>query len=191
MKEALKGPIKAAISTAFVVGVLVFLLNPPSMSGAARLGVTIVGAVVIVLLTAFATVSLTGRDSLSEEEAERQIQRAEELARRPPPETEPSYFDELVSDAMDRLPAEFRQVLERVPVVISYLGAEHHAYGHYFGGTVVRDNYAHRIVLYRDTLERDFGHDPDLLEAQVERTLRHELAHHLGWHEQGVRELGL
>jgi hypothetical protein len=25
----------------------------------------------------------------------------------------------------------------------------------------------------------------------VERTLRHELAHHLGWHEGGVRDLGL
>jgi hypothetical protein len=25
----------------------------------------------------------------------------------------------------------------------------------------------------------------------VERTLRHELAHHLGWRERGVRDLGL
>ena len=46
-------------------------------------------------------------------------------------------------------------------------------------------------MLYQDTLERDFGWDPDVLEAQVERTLRHELAHHLGWRERGVRELGL
>ena len=68
---------------------------------------------------------------------------------------------------------------------------ENRAYGHYFGDTVARDDYPDRIVLYQDTLERDFGHDPDLLRAQVERTLRHELAHHLGWHEQGVRELGL
>ena len=34
-------------------------------------------------------------------------------------------------------------------------------------------------------------HDPDLLRAQVTRTLRHELAHHLGWDEKGVRGLGL
>ena len=47
------------------------------------------------------------------------------------------------------------------------------------------------ITIYRGPLERDFGHDPELLRAQVERTLRHELAHHLGWHEQGVRDLGL
>jgi len=46
-------------------------------------------------------------------------------------------------------------------------------------------------VIYRDTLERDFGHDPVLLAAEVERTLRHELAHHLGWDEGGVSGLGL
>ena len=76
-------------------------------------------------------------------------------------------------------------------MVVSQLGAEYRAYGHYFGDTVARDDYPHRIVLYQDTLERDFGWDRDLLRAQVERTLRHELAHHLGWNEPGVRDLGL
>jgi predicted Zn-dependent protease with MMP-like domain len=56
---------------------------------------------------------------------------------------------------------------------------------------VARDSYPDRIVIYQDTLERDFGHDPDLLRAQVERTVRHEVAHHLGWDERGVRGLGL
>ena len=46
-------------------------------------------------------------------------------------------------------------------------------------------------MIYRDTLERDFGHDRDLLARQVEQTLRHELAHHLGWDEGGVGGLGL
>ena len=35
------------------------------------------------------------------------------------------------------------------------------------------------------------GHDADELRAQVTRTVRHELAHHLGADELGVRELGL
>jgi predicted Zn-dependent protease with MMP-like domain len=30
-----------------------------------------------------------------------------------------------------------------------------------------------------------------LLREQVEQTVRHELAHHLGWDEPGVRGLGL
>jgi predicted Zn-dependent protease with MMP-like domain len=104
------------------------------------------------------------------------------------PETE---FESLVADAIDRLPEEFQRVLAEVPVVISDHGTEAHAYGEYYGDGVARDRYEDRIVIYQDTLERDFGHDRELLAGQVERTLRHELAHHLGWGEQGVGELGL
>ncbi len=100
-------------------------------------------------------------------------------------------FEALVADAIDALPEEFQKVLAGVAVVVSDLGAQHHAYGHYFGDGVARDRYEDRIVIYRDTLERDFGHDRALLAGQVERTLRHELAHHLGWNERGVGGLGL
>lgn len=100
-------------------------------------------------------------------------------------------FEALVADAIDALPEEFQRVLEKVAVVVSDRGAEARAYGHYFGDGVARDRYEDRIVIYRDTLERDFGHDPTLLAEQVERTLRHELAHHLGWDEHGVGGLGL
>lgn len=100
-------------------------------------------------------------------------------------------FESLVVDAIDRLPAEFQEVLEKVPVVVSELGAEARAYGQYFGDGIAREQYEDRIVIYRDTLERDFGHDRRLLAEQVERTLRHELAHHLGWDEGGVGGLGL
>lgn len=100
-------------------------------------------------------------------------------------------FEALVVDAIDALPEEFQQLLESVAVVVSDRGAEVHAYGQYSGDGVARDRYEDRIVIYRDTLERDFGHDRDLLARQVERTLRHELAHHLGWNERGVGDLGL
>ena len=100
-------------------------------------------------------------------------------------------FETLVADALDALPDEFQKVLENVAVVISDLGAEARAYGQYFGDGVARERYEDRIVIYRDTLERDFGHDRELLARQVERTLRHELAHHLGWNERGVGGLGL
>jgi len=100
-------------------------------------------------------------------------------------------FEELVVDAIDRLPEEFQRVLAKIAVVVSELGTEVRAYGEYFGDGIARDGFEDRIVIYRDTLERDFGHDRALLAAQVERTLRHELAHHLGWGEGGVRGLGL
>lgn len=106
-------------------------------------------------------------------------------------QTEPDDFESLVADAIDALPEEFQEVLESVPVVVSDLGAQERAYGQYFGDGIARDRYEDRIVIYRDTLERDFGHDRKLLAAQVERTLRHELAHHLGWGEGGVAGLGL
>jgi predicted Zn-dependent protease with MMP-like domain len=104
---------------------------------------------------------------------------------------EPEEFESLVADAIDRLPEEFQRVLAGVAVVVSDLGTEVHAYGQYYGDGVAQDRYEDRIVIYRDTLERDFGHDPELLARQVEQTLRHELAHHLGWDEDGVGGLGL
>jgi predicted Zn-dependent protease with MMP-like domain len=106
-------------------------------------------------------------------------------------EPELDQFEALVADAIDALPDEFQKLLENVPVVVSGHGAEAGAYGHYFGDGVARERYEDRIVIYRDTLERDFGHDRELLARQVERTLRHELAHHLGWNERGVGGLGL
>jgi predicted Zn-dependent protease with MMP-like domain len=108
------------------------------------------------------------------------------------PDDEPvDEFEAMVADAIDRLPEEFQAVLEKVPVVVSELGTEEKAYGQYFGDGIARDMYEDKIVIYRDTLERDFGHDRNLLARQVDRTLRHELAHHLGWDESGVGGLGL
>jgi predicted Zn-dependent protease with MMP-like domain len=108
------------------------------------------------------------------------------------PDDEPlDEFEALVADSIDRLPEEFQAVLEKVPVVVSELGTEAHAYGQYFGDGIARDTYEDRIVIYRDTLERDFGHDRGMLAREVDRTLRHELAHHLGWDEGGVGGLGL
>lgn len=106
-------------------------------------------------------------------------------------EREDDEFDALVAAAIDRLPAQFREMLENVAVVVSELGEDAAAYGEYFGDGVAGDSFEDRIVIYRDTLERDFGHDPATLSRQVEQTLRHELAHHLGFPERGVEDLGL
>ena len=119
----------------------------------------LVGAVAIILITAWATVALIGEE-IPEPEFRRLVDRSEALASLPPPDQPPSEFDELVMEALDDLPEEFRELLERTPVVVSGRGHEHRAYGHYIGGTVARDSYPDRIVIYQDTLERDFGHDP-------------------------------
>jgi predicted Zn-dependent protease with MMP-like domain len=140
----------------------------------------------------------------SEEEFERIVRRSERLAREgtaaEPEEADflaldpldDRDFEELVREALDDLPDLLQRALERnVAVVISDGGRKARAYGLYQGDGVARDNVPDRIVIFRDTLRRDFGHDPDLLRDQVTRTVRHELAHHLGADELGVRELGL
>jgi predicted Zn-dependent protease with MMP-like domain len=100
-------------------------------------------------------------------------------------------FGEILRSAIEELPLEFHRALEHVAVVVSDDGHRRRAYGLYQGDTVARDYFHDRIVIFRDTLLRDFGHDAELLRAQITRTLRHELAHHLGWDEKGVRGLGL
>ena len=190
MRETLGPPLRAAATTAFIAGLAVLLLNPPSFAGLHDLLVLLVGAVAFVWVTAWATVALIGKE-MPEAEFRRLVDRSEALALLPPPDRPPSEFDELVMQALDDLPEQFRELLGRTPVVVSSRGHEHHAYGQYVGGTIARDTYPDRIVIYQDTLERDFGHDPELLRAQVERTVRHELGHHLGWDERGVRGLGL
>ena len=133
------------------------------------------------------------------------VVRAEELARAgtaaEPDETDfldldpydDEDFEELVRDALDELPDLLRALVENhnVAVVISDGGRRRGAYGLYHGDGATRDDVPDRIVVYRDTLRRDFGHDPELLRDQVVRTVRHELAHHVGFDELGVQGLGL
>jgi predicted Zn-dependent protease with MMP-like domain len=189
--DILRGPVKAGLAALFVVGLVLLFFNPPSLSGAEGMAFLAGGAILLMFGTAWASVALTGRDAMPEHEFERLVRRSEELAADPDLRSTTNEFDLLVADAIDALPRDFQRLLDDTPVVVSQLGAEHRAYGHYFGDTVARDDYPDRIVLYQDTLERDFGWDRDVLRAQVERTLRHELAHHLGWNEPGVRDLGL
>jgi predicted Zn-dependent protease with MMP-like domain len=141
----------------------------------------------------------------AEEDFERVVLRAERLAREgtaaEPEETEfldldpydDDDFEELVKDALDDLPDLLARLIENhnVAVVISDGGRRRGAYGLYHGDGATRDDVPDRIVIYRDTLRRDFGHHPELLRAQVTQTVRHELAHHVGFDELGVRRLGL
>ncbi len=169
------------------------------------------GAVILGGAVVFAMVRLAGwRDPESEADFDALVERAERLAaagswgdsedyESDDDEEDDGLFDPyseedfkaLVRAAIDDLPLDFHRALEHVAVVVDDGGRRQRAYGLYQGDTVARDYFHDRIVIFRDTLLRDFGHDPELLKAQVTRTVRHELAHHLGWDENGVRGLGL
>jgi predicted Zn-dependent protease with MMP-like domain len=165
------------------------------------------GAIVVVVLAggvAFVAVHLAGwRDPESEDEFEELVRHSEELAREglavDPDEAEfmeldpldDGDFEELVRDALDDLPDLLRNALTHVAVVISDGGRARGAYGLYQGDGATRNNAHDRIVIFRDTIRRDFGHNPDLLREQVTKTVRHELAHHVGFDELGVSRLDL
>lgn len=166
------------------------------------LGVIVVAA--IAGAVAFVAVRLANwHDPESEVEFDELIRHSEELAREglvvDPDEAEfmaldplnDEDFEELVRDALDDLPDLLRNALAHVAVVISDGGRARGAYGLYQGATVARDDVHDRIVIFRDTIRRDFGHDPDLLREQVTKTVRHELAHHVGFDELGVSRLDL
>ncbi len=190
MREAFGGPLRAAGLTAFIAGCAWLLLDPPSSAGISGTLIIIAAAGLIIFAMGLVTVMMIGEE-MPEAEFRRIVDRSDRLAMLPPPDRVPSEFDELVIDALDELPPEFLEVLHDTPVTVSNQGHVHHAYGQYIGGTIARDVYPDHIVIYEDTLTRDFGHDPRLLRAQVQRTVRHEVAHHLGWDERGVRGLGL
>ncbi len=180
MREPTPRRIIFASTVSLCIGVLLIsILNglPPEYpmrliqgAMAAAGGIAVAG-----LAVAFVTTRLADyRDPSDEEDFEELVRRSERLAREnlaaEPDESDfmqldpynPRDFEELVRDALDDLPDMLRRALER--------------------------NVA---VIIRDTLLRDFGHDAEELRAQVLRTVRHELAHHLGADELGVRDLGL
>ena len=166
------------------------------------LGVVVAAA--LMGAVAFVAVRMAGwRDPESESEFEEIVRNSEELAREglavAPDESDfmerdpldDHDFEELVRDALDDLPDLLHNALSHVAVVISDGGRRRGAYGLYQGDGATRDNAHDRIVIFRDTLRRDFGHDADLLRDQVTRTVRHELAHHVGFDELGVSRLDL
>lgn len=188
-----------AIVTAFRGLSLVFPIRLVQVMACSAVVVAVLGGVVA---------QITGRlsdyrEPADEEEFERLLRNSERLAEErlavDPDEAEflardpydPRDFEALVREALDDLPDVLLRSLDHVAVVISDDGRRHGAYGLYQGDTVASDSYPDRILIFRDTLLRDFGDDPDELRDQVTRTVRHELAHHLGADELGVRDLGL
>jgi predicted Zn-dependent protease with MMP-like domain len=199
----------ALIATSIGLTAVVLLEGRFSTIGMFRfvevLGIIVVAASALLGAMAVIGVRMAGwSEPESEADFDRVVLRAERLAREgtaaEPTESDfmaldpydDKDFEELVRDAMDDLPDLLRAALDRnVAVVISDQGRRHGAYGLYNGDGASRDDYPDKIIIFRDTLRRDFGHDPDLLRHQVTVTVRHELAHHIGFDELGVRDLGL
>ena len=203
-------PLKVVLRAAGVglsVGLTVVFLfssttGSPFLRAVELVAVIVVGVIALAAVVALVTGWLAGWQQ-QEDEFELVVRRAERLASdnlaAEPDEVEfmaldplrDDDFEELVRDALDELPDLLQNALAHVAVVISDGGRRAGAYGLYQGGGAHRHEHGDRIVIFRDTLRRDFGDDPDLLHEQVVRVVRHELAHHVGFDEMGVGELGL
>ena len=106
-------------------------------------------------------------------------------------------FDEIVGRALDGLPAELRQAMSNVELVVEDENPEDpDLFGLYTGIPLTeRDSgYAgvlpDKIEIYRLPLEEEFGHDQALLEDEIRITVVHELAHHFGIDDDRLDELG-
>lgn len=109
---------------------------------------------------------------------------------------DPQRFEELVSDALDLIPAELAAIMDNVVVLV----ADRHSdeadlLGLYEGVALTeRDsNYAgslpDTITIYRDAILETCECDEQVVE-EVKVTVIHEIAHHFGIDDDRLHELG-
>jgi len=107
-------------------------------------------------------------------------------------------FEELVSEALDSLPAWVLERIENVEVIVEDRPprGEPGLLGRYHGIPLTqrRDwSYAgvlpDTITLYRRTIEREARGDEDRLRKVVVHTVEHEVAHYFGISDDRLREL--
>lgn len=114
-------------------------------------------------------------------------------------------FEQLVQQAIEELPERIRSKMENVEIVVEDLPTReqliragvprgHSLFGLYQGvprtkrgayyGNVLPD----KITLFKRVIE---GHceSPEAVKERVKRTVWHEIAHHFGFDEKGVRDL--
>jgi predicted Zn-dependent protease with MMP-like domain len=105
-------------------------------------------------------------------------------------------FEEHVRSALDSLPAELREAMSNVEIVVEDENSEDpDIFGLYLGIPLTeRHEYAgvlpDKIAIYRVPLEDEFGDDPELLQEEIRVTVVHEIAHHFGIDENRLAELG-
>jgi predicted Zn-dependent protease with MMP-like domain len=105
-------------------------------------------------------------------------------------------FEEMISDALDAIPAELAAHMDNVAIFVEDEAASRRLFGLYEGIPLTkRSGYGHgaampdKITLYRMTICSSCSTEQEVAE-QVRSTLIHEVAHHFGIDDPRLRELG-
>jgi predicted Zn-dependent protease with MMP-like domain len=103
-------------------------------------------------------------------------------------------FEELVTRALDGIPADLRASMENVAVVVDDLSPPGPLLGLYEGVPLTkRGNYSasmpDRITIYMATICGSCDSTEDVV-ALVRKTVVHEVGHHFGIDDQRLEELG-
>lgn len=105
-------------------------------------------------------------------------------------------FDELVDDALDKIPEEFaRRMRNLVILVRDYHEDDPYTLGLYEGVALTERTHDHTgflpdaIFIYRGALQ-DYCHSEEELAHEVEVTVFHELGHYFGIEEEDLHRLG-
>ena len=107
-----------------------------------------------------------------------------------------SEFEEYVQDALDALPAELREQMSNVKLVVEdEPPGGRPLLGLYEGVPLTRrpSSYAgalpDKITIYRGPLVRLYGSDEERLRREVKRVVLHEIAHHFGISDERLVEI--
>jgi predicted Zn-dependent protease with MMP-like domain len=110
-------------------------------------------------------------------------------------EVDPERFEEMVSDALDGLPAELGELMSNVAVTVEHNEGPAGLLGLYRGIPLTRRTTAYagalpdRITIYRRAICAVCRSEQAVVE-QVRRTVVHEVGHHFGIDDARLRELG-
>jgi predicted Zn-dependent protease with MMP-like domain len=107
-----------------------------------------------------------------------------------------SDFQSIIQATLDGLPPDLRSRISNVEILVEDEPPPGQALlGLYQGVPLTRRSSTYsgvlpdKITIYRGPLERLYGHDSDVLDAQIRHVVLHELAHHFGISDRRLIEL--
>jgi predicted Zn-dependent protease with MMP-like domain len=112
---------------------------------------------------------------------------------RPPDDVD---FEQAIEDALDSLPADLREFMSNVAIVVEEEPpAGRPLLGLYVGSPLTMRGSGYvgmppdMITIYRRPLERLWGADPARLRREIRRVVLHEVAHHFGISDERLVEI--